>query len=177
MLNLQCLFRGRSEWNWGAAHIFWHMMDEHIHIIHRTSSTDYVFAWLPWTFPQMCLYHFRIPDLRSDWKRYPQQDKALRGIQTVDDPTVEPTPSEKHCKREVLNIVGLQMISRDTQFLWCRADRQSVLRAKRLLNMRFVNPSFGWNWSGEQWSREVRLESRIGELEEQNKLWLCDFWC
>ncbi len=37
-----------------------------------------------------------------------------RHIQPVDDPTVEPTTSEKHCKREVLNTVGLQIISRDT---------------------------------------------------------------
>ncbi len=60
-------------------------------------------------------------------KGQPPHDETLRGIQPVDDPTVEPTPSKKHCKREVLNIVGLQLISRDTPFLRCQADRQSVL--------------------------------------------------
>ncbi len=45
----------------------------------------------------------------------------------MDDPTVEPTPSEKHCKREVLSIASLQMISHDTPFLRCQADQQSVL--------------------------------------------------
>ncbi len=38
----------------------------------------------------MCLYRFRILGLRFDQKRQPQHDKALRGIQPVDDPTVEP---------------------------------------------------------------------------------------
>ncbi len=42
---------------------------------------------------------------------------TIKCFEAVDDPTVEPTPSEKHFKREVLNIVGLQMISRDTPFL------------------------------------------------------------
>ncbi len=50
-------------------------------------------------------------DLRFDRKRQPQHDEALRGIQPVGDPMMEPPPSEKHCKIEVLNIVGLQMIS------------------------------------------------------------------
>ncbi len=45
----------------------------------------------------------------------------------MDDPTVEPTPSEKHSKREVLSIAGIQMISHDTPFLRCQADQQSVL--------------------------------------------------
>ncbi len=55
------------------------------------------------------------------------QIEALRGIQQVEESTVEPPPSEKHCKRAVLNIVGLQMISRGTPFLRCQADQQSVL--------------------------------------------------
>ncbi len=42
---------------------------------------------------------------------------------SVDDPTVEPTPSEKHCKREVLDIIGIQVISRDTPFLRWQADQ------------------------------------------------------
>ncbi len=46
---------------------------------------------------------------------------------SVDDPTVEPTPSEKHCKGEVLNIFGIQVISRDTPFLRWQADQQYVL--------------------------------------------------
>ncbi len=71
----------------------------------------------------MCLYHFRILDLRFDRKRQPQYDDALRGIQPVEEPTMEPLPSEKRCKREILNIVGLQMISRDTPFLRCQADQ------------------------------------------------------
>ncbi len=75
----------------------------------------------------MRLYHLRLLDLRFGRKRQPKHDEALRGIQQVDDPTVEPIPSEKHYKREVLNIVGLQMISRDTPFFRCQADRQSVI--------------------------------------------------
>ncbi len=75
----------------------------------------------------MCLYHFRFLDLRFDRKRQPQHDEALRGIQPVEDPTVEPPPSAKHCKREILNIIGLQLISRDTPFLRWQADQQSVL--------------------------------------------------
>ncbi len=62
-----------------------------------------------------------------DRKRQPQHDEALRGIQPVEDTTVEPPPSEKHCKREILNIVGLKMISCDTPFLRCQADPQSIL--------------------------------------------------
>ncbi len=68
----------------------------------------------------MRLYHFRVLDLRFDRKRQPKHDK-------VDYPTMEPPPSEKHCKREAFNIVGLQMISRDTPFLRYQADRQSVI--------------------------------------------------
>ncbi len=94
----------------------------------RTStSTCGVFAWPPWASPQICAYHFRILDLRFDRKRPPQHDEALRGIQPVGDPTMEQLPSEKHCRREVLNIVGLQMISRDTPFLRCQADKQPAL--------------------------------------------------
>ncbi len=76
----------------------------------------------------MYLYHFRILGLIFDRKRQPQHDEALRGIQPVDEPTMEPLPSEKRCKREILNLVGLQMISRDTPFLHCQADRQTVLQ-------------------------------------------------
>ncbi len=36
-------------------------------------------------------------------------------------------PSEKHYKRAVLSIAGLQTISRYTPFLRCQADQQSVL--------------------------------------------------
>ncbi len=75
----------------------------------------------------MCSYHFRILDLKFYRKRQPQYDEAPRGIQPVDNPTVESTPSEKNCKRAVLNIVTLQVIYRDTPFLRCQADRQSVL--------------------------------------------------
>ncbi len=32
MLNLQRLLRGRCEWNSGTAHIFWYMMDKHMHL-------------------------------------------------------------------------------------------------------------------------------------------------
>ncbi len=66
-------------------------------------------------------------DQRFDQKRHPQHDEALRGIQPVDEPTMEPLPSEKRCNRGILNIVSLQMISRDTPFLRCQADRQTVL--------------------------------------------------
>ncbi len=65
--------------------------------------------------------------LRFDRKHQTQNDDALLGIQPVDEPTMELLPSEKRCKREILNIVGLQMISRDTFFLRCQADRQTVL--------------------------------------------------
>ncbi len=45
----------------------------------------------------------------------------------MEDPTAEPPLSETHHKRAVLSIAGLQMISRDTPFLRCQADQQSVL--------------------------------------------------
>ncbi len=90
-------------------------------------SWDNVFTWPPWAFHHVYVYHFRILDLRFDRKRQPQHDEALRGIQPVGDPTMEPPPSEKHGKREFLNIVGLQVISRDTLFLRCQADQQSAL--------------------------------------------------
>ncbi len=45
----------------------------------------------------------------------------------MEDPTAEPPPSEKHYKRAVLSIACLQMISRDTPFLRCQAEQQSVL--------------------------------------------------
>ncbi len=83
-----------------------------------------------WSHPhflQMGLYHFRILDLRFDRKRKSQHDEALRSIEPVDEPTMDSLPSEKRCKGEILNIVGLQMISRDTPFLRCQADRQTVL--------------------------------------------------
>ncbi len=73
----------------------------------------------------MCLYHFRILEQRFIRKGQPQHDEALRGIQPVDEPMMELLPSEKRCKSE--NIFGLQMISRDTPFLRCQADRQTVL--------------------------------------------------
>ncbi len=71
----------------------------------------------------MFLYRFRILDQRFDQKRQPQNDEVLRGIQPVDEPTMEPLSSGKRCKGEILNIVGLQKISRDTHFLRCQADR------------------------------------------------------
>ncbi len=74
----------------------------------------------------MCLHHFRILDPKFDRKRQPQQNKALRGIQPVDDPTLEPIPSEKHCQLEVLNIVSLDF-GGDTLLLRCQADWQSAL--------------------------------------------------
>ncbi len=75
----------------------------------------------------MCLYHFRFLDIRLDRKRQPKHDEALRVIQPMEDPAVEQHPSEKHCKRAVLNIVRLQTISPDTPFLRYQADQQSVL--------------------------------------------------
>ncbi len=75
----------------------------------------------------MRLHHFRILDLRFDRKRQPQHAKALQGIQQLNDPTVEPIPSEKHCKRDILNTAGLQIISRDIPFLRCEADQRPVL--------------------------------------------------
>ncbi len=45
----------------------------------------------------------------------------------MEDPTAEPPASEKHYKGAVLSIAGLQMISRDTPFLRCQADQQSIL--------------------------------------------------
>ncbi len=124
MLTLRRLLRSRPELNSGTAHIFWYIMDELVLLV---SSWDFVFAWLPWTFSQMCLYHFRFLDLRFTRKSQPQHAETLRGIQPVEDPTVEPPPSEKQYKRAVLSIVSLQMISRDTPFLRCQADQQSVL--------------------------------------------------
>ncbi len=75
----------------------------------------------------MCLYHFRILKLRFDRKGQLQHDEALRGIQPVDEPMMEPLPSKKRCKREILNMFGFQMISRDIPFLRSQADRQTVL--------------------------------------------------
>ncbi len=101
--------------------------DGRAHVLLVSSFPNYVFSWLPWTVPQMCFHHFRILDLRFVRKRQPQHDEALRCNQPAEDPTVEPPPSEKHCKREVLGIVSLQMIFRDTPFLQYQADRQSVI--------------------------------------------------
>ncbi len=124
MLTRQRLLRSRPELNSGTAHIFWYMMDENMYF---------------WCHPGiMCshgshesfhesLYHFRILDLKFDRKRQLQLDEALRGIQPMEDPTVEPQPSEKHCKTAVLNLVVPQLISRDIPFLQCQADQQSVL--------------------------------------------------
>ncbi len=39
----------------------------------------------------MCVYHFQILGMRCYRKRQPRQGEAPRDIQTVDDPTVEPT--------------------------------------------------------------------------------------
>ncbi len=71
----------------------------------------------------MCLHYLWFLDLRFDRKRQPQHYETFRGIQPVDEPTMEPLPSEKRCNREILNIVGFQMISRDTPFSRCQADR------------------------------------------------------
>ncbi len=79
-----------------------------------------------WTFPRMCLHCLWFLDLRFDRKHQLQHDETLRGIQPVEDPTAEPPPSEKQYKRAVLSITDLQMISRDTPFLRCQADQQSV---------------------------------------------------
>ncbi len=62
----------------------------------------------------MCLYHYRILELIFDRKRQPKHDETLRDIQPVGEPPMEPLPSEMRCKREILNIIGLQMTSGDT---------------------------------------------------------------
>ncbi len=49
----------------------------------------------------------------------------------MNDPTVEPLPSEKHCKRDVLNIVGLQLISRDTSV---RGGNKEVGTAEEIMS-------------------------------------------
>ncbi len=120
MLTCQRLLRSRSELNSGTTHIFWYMMDEHMNF---------------WCHPRIMCSHgshelflkcsFRVLKLRYDRKGKLQHDEALRDIQPVDEPMMEPLPSEKRCKRE--NIFGLQMITRDTPFLRCQADRQTVL--------------------------------------------------
>ncbi len=71
-------------------------------------SWDFVFAWLPWKFPRMCLHYIWFLDLRFDRKHQLQHDETFRGIQPVDDPTAEPPLSEKHYKRAVLSIAGLK---------------------------------------------------------------------
>ncbi len=73
------------------------------------------------------LTSFSNSGIRFDRKRQPQHDTALRGIHPVDVPTADQAASENHCKREVLNIVSLEMISRCTPFLRCQSDRESVL--------------------------------------------------
>ncbi len=147
------------------------MVDDGRAYVLLVSSWDYVFAWLPWTFPQMCLYHFRFLDQRFDHKHQPQYDEALRCIQPVKDRTVEPPPSEKHCKRAVLNIVGVQMISRDLAMLSWSAICSSRIgfRVKRPLTIRFVKPSFGWSGDGGQRSGTVRLvfENRGARTAEE----------
>ncbi len=76
--------------------------------------------------PPMCLYYLWFLDLRFDRKHQLQHDETLRGIQPVEDPAAEQPPSEKQYKRAALGIANLQMISRDTPFLRCQADQQSV---------------------------------------------------
>ncbi len=56
------------------------------------------------------------------------------------------------------------------------ANRYSRFRVKWLLTFGFVKPSCGWNRAGGQSNGTVRLESRIGELEQLKKLCLCDCW-
>ncbi len=75
----------------------------------------------------MCFYHFQILDLIFDQNRQQQHNETLRLIQPVDETTMDPIPSEMRCKKEILNIVVLQMIAHDTPFLRCQADRQTVL--------------------------------------------------
>ncbi len=47
----------------------------------------------------MCLHHFRFLDLRFDRRRQPQHDETIQSTQPVEDPTMEPPPSEKHYKK------------------------------------------------------------------------------
>ncbi len=122
MLTLRRLLRSRPELNSGASHMFWFMMDENMYFschpgIMCSHSSDERFLKCAYI-----IFGFWIYDLNQL-----QHDETLLGIQTVEDPTEEPPPSEKHYKRTVLSIGGLQMIFRDTSFLRCQADRQTVL--------------------------------------------------
>ncbi len=126
---------------------------------------EIVVAWIPWTFPQMCLYHFRKLDLKFDRKRQPQHDKALRGIQAVG--------YFEHC-RPSNDFPWYSFLPMPSWSAVCSSG--FGFRAKRLLNITFVKPSFEWIGSEGQWSRTVRLELRIGELEQLKKLCLYDVW-
>ncbi len=53
----------------------------------------------------MFLYHSRILDIKFYRKCKPQRNEAPQVIELVDDPMVEPLPSEKQCTRAVLGEV------------------------------------------------------------------------
>ncbi len=114
-------------------------------------------------------------DLRFARKHKLQHNEMLRGTQPVEDPTAGPPPSEKHYKSAVLTIARLQMISRDTPFLRCQADHQSVLldtdfEYKDCYLLGLASPVLGEVVGTKKQDSPVRGENR--ELEQLKKLCL-----
>ncbi len=127
----------------------------------------------PMTFSSI-VNHFRILDLRFYRMRQSQHDEALR----TDDGTTS--------FRKALQERNLEPCRPSNDFPWylfltlpsrsTNCSSRFRFRVKRLLTIRFVKPSFGWSGGGGQKIGTVRLEPRIGELEQLNKLCLCDCW-
>ncbi len=90
MLTLQHLLNSRPKWNSGTAQIFWYMMDDHVHFWCHPEI-----AWLPWTFPRICVYHFQILGLRCYQKRQPRSDEEPRRNQHLSGMSVQSNKSEK----------------------------------------------------------------------------------
>ncbi len=107
MLTRQRLLRSRPELNCGTAHIFWYMLDEHMHF---GVILGLCVRMAPLKVSSNVLILFS--NSRSRTSR-----NSTSGI----------TSFRKALQMSGVNIVDRQIISRDTPFLRCQAERQSAL--------------------------------------------------
>ncbi len=177
MLALQHLLRSRPKWSCGTAHIFWYMMDEHMYfwchpeIMCQHGSYERFLKWAHTIFG-FWIYYSAENANHNTMKRFEtfSQWRIRRWNHLL----------QKSTERE--QFLTLSTFKWFPWYSFLAMPRWSAIcssrfgfRVKRLLTIRFVKPSFGWSGGGGQRSRTVRLEARIGELEQLKKFCLGTF--
>ncbi len=174
MLNLQRLLRGRSEWNSSTGHIFWYMMDEHMHFwchpeimcSHGSHENFLKCAYIIFKFwiydltenaNHSTIKHF---EAFNQWMNQLRQKSNVRG---------------KFWTLSTFKWFPVRLLSCDAKLI---GNLFFLIRfsSKKTINYQVFKPSLGWSGGGGQRSRTVRLESRVWELEQLKNLCLWDFW-